>query len=142
MIMEHNANPNNDVKLKENQFMDMEYHEFKYLMSSGHRKHKHGLLGDVKNEKIRYLNITDLPDEIDWRGKAVTNVKNQGSCGGCWAFSTAGALEGAFAAHEKQLKDFSVQQIIDCCRIDLYGCNGGDPIVAFDECLMRDGKYI
>ena len=29
--------------------------------------------------------------------------------------------------------------MIDCCRLDLYGCNGGDPIVALDECISRDG---
>ena len=28
---------------------------------------------------------------------------------------------------------------MDCCRINLSGCNGGDPIVALDECLLRDG---
>jgi hypothetical protein len=29
--------------------------------------------------------------------------------------------------------------VIDCCKIDLFGCNGGDPIVAFEQCVLRDG---
>ncbi|RWR97394.1 thiol protease SEN102-like protein [Cinnamomum micranthum f. kanehirae] len=105
-------------------------------------------LGEIQKEEVLVSNLFKdnkvdvddkyLPANVDWRGRgAVTSVKHQGQCGSCWAFSAVGAVEGAHQISTGELKDLSVQQLVDCDSGN-HGCQSGTIIPAF-RYIMEHG---
>uniref|UniRef100_A0A6J0SKZ1 Cathepsin O n=1 Tax=Pogona vitticeps TaxID=103695 RepID=A0A6J0SKZ1_9SAUR len=89
-----------------------------------------------------------LPAKFDWRDKKViTQVRNQETCGGCWAFSIVGAIESVYAIKGNVLEEFSVQQVIDCSYNNV-GCQGGSTVAALSWLnqthvkLVKDSEYL
>ncbi|XP_060191935.1 zingipain-2-like [Lycium barbarum] len=89
--------------------------------------------------KINGLTDDEMPSNLDWRKHgAVTEVKNQGQCGCCWAFSAVGALEGAYKIATGQKSELSEQELVDCTTRN-NGCNGGYMTNAFDFIIENGG---
>lgn len=53
-----------------------------------------------------------------------SSVKNQGSCGSCWAFSTCAQFEAAIKIKSGTNVDLSEQNLVSC-NSSGWGCNGG-----------------
>jgi inhibitor of cysteine peptidase len=51
-------------------------------------------------------------------------VKNQGSCGSCWAFGTEGVVEAAIKKADGVERDTSEQYLVSC-NVQGASCNGG-----------------
>lgn len=91
--------------------------------------------------------VSAAPASMDWRDHgAVTRVKNQGSLGSCWAFSTAQTLEGQLFIHHGQLQSLSVEQLLECdANFDPKTGNGdcgefgGWPYLAFEYLIDAGG---
>lgn len=77
-------------------------------------------------------NFSQLPTDFSWVTQgATTPVKNQRSCGSCWAFSATEMIESMAFLATRTLPILAPQQMVSCDRSN-SGCRGGWPSKAFD----------
>ena len=105
--------------------------------------------------KGTFVPATGVNEDFDWREKgAVNGVKDQASCGSCWAFSVVANMETAYYLKYNVLPSLSEQQLVDCdhgCMITTsgiacdQGCDGGWMPVAMKygikNGMMTEAEY-
>lgn len=66
------------------------------------------------------------PDTLDWRNYIrMPEIRNQGGCGACWAFSTVGVMEIAIIMQGGYGQIDLSEQFLISCNDDNMDCNGG-----------------
>jgi|MDSY01.1.fsa_nt_gb C1A family cysteine protease len=142
-IDSHNALMHRSFSMAVNQFADLTTEEWRaqVLMPSRHLGATLRSGGDRKKQAAAAAAATTtlLPEALDWAADGyVTPVKNQQACGSCWAFSSTGVVESAWAIKQNltgpsAVPSLSEQQILDCTSgedWEMMGCGGGDMKVA------------
>lgn len=124
-IENSNADPTKTHKVAVNKFAHMteeekdRYRGLRLPPNYDHMNHSR-ILGAPSEEALRAI-----PASVDWEALgALTPVKDQASCGSCWAFSACCVLEGVHQIKTGELKTFSEQELVSCDTSN-SGCGGG-----------------
>ncbi|KZC08721.1 PREDICTED: cathepsin L [Dufourea novaeangliae] len=142
-IAKHNTNYEQkkvSYKLKMNKYGDLLHHEFVNLLNGFNKSKTINHPSILGAAFIEPANV-QLPEAVDWREfGAVTEVKDQGHCGSCWAFSATGALEAQHFRTKGVLISLSEQNLIDCSgKYGNNGCQGGILNAAFQYVKENNG---
>ncbi|CAA7042352.1 unnamed protein product [Microthlaspi erraticum] len=142
-VQRFNMNKNSTFMLDVNEFSDLTDEEFRathtgLVVPEGINK-----ISTLESRLVvpfRYENVSDTSESLDWRQEgAVTPVRYQGTCGGCWAFSAVAAVEGITKIAKGKLVTLSEQQLLDCATDYNQGCVGGIMSKAFEYIIRNQG---
>lgn len=95
-------------------------------------KFKTGLVSKTKMKGVTYDTMKDvteeLPKKYDLRDKKIGDIRNQGNCGSCWAFSLTSVVNDLYMLYlPTEYKGQLSEQYLVSCASDMYGCGGGMP---------------
>ncbi|NXS17665.1 CATB protein, partial [Mystacornis crossleyi] len=104
-------------------------------------------------ERVDFAADMELPDNFDSRTQwpncpTISEIRDQGSCGSCWAFGAVEAISDRICVHTnaKVSVEVSAEDLLSCCGFECgMGCNGGYPSGAWrywtERGLVSGGLY-
>lgn len=97
----------------------------------------------TRRAKVEVAPSNDDPESVDYREKGwVNEVKDQGQCGSCWAFSAIQAVESQWAKVKGELLSLSESNLVDCVNT-CNACNGGMMSTAYEYIIVhQDRKFM
>ena len=134
-----------------NMWSDMTQAEWEETFLTGYKRMVPGEAGAGSTARTT---TEQLPESVDWRQRnAVTEVKDQGACGSCWAFAATEQIESYTAIASGELVELSTQQMTSCTPNPLTcggtgGCMGSTPplgynyVQLFGQMAESDYPYI
>jgi len=140
---ERAMNGQHSYLLAMNRFGDWTNHEYRNRMLGLKRSRTAPITRDNDNHHHHHTQLNDVPTSIDWRQKgAVTEIKDQGQCGSCWAFSATAAMEGAWSqsGNPPKLISLSEQLCVDCVNDGADTCDmGGEMHDCYLQVIQEGG---
>lgn len=120
-------------------------------------EHVKGLCGALKGGykppvRLHAVNPEAIPESFDpreqWKNcPTLSEIRDQGSCGSCWAFGAAEAMSDriCIASKGNQNAEISAEDLLSCCDSCGDGCYGGYPSAAWSffqkKGLVTGGLY-
>jgi len=90
---------------------------------------------------LQSMGLVGLPATYDLRTQnKLTPVRDQGSCGACWAFASYGSMESSLKPSE--IWDFSENNMKNTTGYDLTCCAGGNSYMAAAYLARWDGPVL
>jgi len=120
-------------------FSDMTSEEFEAAYLGGITPSNITLL-----EEVGVNASLEVPAAQDWTSKYTTAVKDQGTCGSCWAFSASQQVESDAMREHGWTGTLSVQELVDCTSdgegSQRKGCKGGFTHAAYETLQALGGS--